>query len=176
VVPPQPPGIWNSAYSSDDWKGDAGEDRWRRGLYTFWKRTAPYATFALFEAPSREVTCTRRARTNTPLQALALLDDPAFVEAHVALARRMLSEAPADDAARATRGFELCTARTPNADEVGELVALARTAREEFAADPERAQQRVAGVALEGHDAVDVAAWTSVASVLLNLDETLTRH
>jgi hypothetical protein len=173
VFPPQPAGIWNSAYSSDDWKTDMGEGRYRRGLYTFWKRTAPYATFALFEAPSRELACTRRARTNTPLQALALLDDPAFVEASVALARRMLREAAASDEARAVRGFRICTSREPQKSELDVLLALARDARREFEAAPERAKERAGDGEL---DPVDVAAWSSVASVLLNLDETVTRH
>jgi len=173
VYPPQPAGVWNSAYNSDDWKTDMGEGRYRRGIYTFWKRTAPYATFAIFEAPSRELACTRRARTNTPLQALALLDDPAFVEASVALARRMLREAEASDEARAVRGFRICTAREPLKAELDVLLALVRDARREFEAAPERAKERAGG---DGLDVVDVAAWTSVASVLLNLDETLTRH
>jgi cytochrome c553 len=177
AYPPQPAGIWNSAYNSDDWKTDTGEGRYRRGLYTFWKRTAPYATFALFEAPSREFACTRRARTNTPLQALALLDDPAFVEASIALARRMLREAAASDEARVVRGFRICTSREPAEKERDVLVALARDARREFEAAPERAKERAGGaMAADELDPVEVAAWTSVASVLLNLDETLTRH
>src|SRR5439155_19277552 len=99
VMPPQPDGVWAPVYSDDAWKTATDGDRFRRGLYTFWRRSSPYATYMLFDAPSRELACTRRARTNTPLQALALLDDPAFVECPRGLARRTLKEGGADDAA-----------------------------------------------------------------------------
>jgi mono/diheme cytochrome c family protein len=181
VMPPQPPGVWRSAYSSDDWVDAQGEERFRRGLYTFWKRTAPYLTFTLFEAPSREVACTRREPTNTPLQALALLDDPAFVEASYGLALRTLREAEGDEA-RLAFAFRSCTSRRPSANDSGVLFALLDDARTSFRADPVAAKGRVdaarAFVAGDGreHDAVELAAWMSVASVLLNLDETQTRR
>jgi hypothetical protein len=168
VFPPQPPGTWNSAYSGDDWKEDPGEGRHRRGLYTFWKRTAPYVTFALFEAPSREVACTRRARTDTPLQALALLDDPAFVEAAVALARRML-DASERDSERIEFGYRVCTSHHVDAARLAVLERLLATSRETFARDPEAAKARAG-------DSEELAAWTSIASVLLNLDDTLVRR
>ena len=92
VMPPMPDGIWNSPYSGDRWSTSAGEDRYRRGLYTFWKRTNPYPSFMSFDAPSREICVVRRSRTNTPLQALTVLNDPVYVEAAQALARRMVQQ------------------------------------------------------------------------------------
>ncbi len=145
VFPPQPEGVWAPVYSDDSWMESAGGERLRRGLYTFWRRSSPYANFMLFDAPSREACCPRRARTDTPLQALALLNDPAFVECAKALGARM-QHAPGDDRARLALGFERCTARMP---EPRELDALARL------------------LAAQG--------WTPVANVLLNLDETLCR-
>jgi hypothetical protein len=112
VFPHQPEGTWVSAYSSAEWKSTRDKNLWRRGLYTFWRRTTPYPTFMTFDAPSREVVCTRRNRSNTPLQALALLNDPAFVEAAAGLARRLLREVPNTEA-RIERGFRLCVARRP---------------------------------------------------------------
>src|SRR5262249_56394554 len=101
-----------------------GGHGYRRGLYPFWRRTAPYPTFMAFDAPSREACTMRRPRTNTPLQALATLNDPAFVEAAQALARRMISDGGSDSQARATYGFRLCVARPPQSEELGCLVAL----------------------------------------------------
>lgn len=181
VMPPQPPGVWRSAYSADDWADAKGDERFRRGLYTFWKRTAPYLTFALFDAPSREVACTRRESTNTPLQALALLDDPVFVEASYALALRTLREAESDGA-RVEHAFALCTSRRPTEKDSAALLELLRDARAVFAADSDSARARVRAAAAfvphggSEHDAVELAAWMSVASVLLNLDETVTRR
>lgn len=181
VMPPQPAGVWRSAYSVENWSDAQGADRWRRGLYTFWKRTAPYLTFSLFEAPSRELVCARREPTNTPLQALALLDDPAFVEASLALARRLLREA-GSDAARLEHAMRLCTARRPTATEAAALLALLEGSRTAFAADSAAAAARVegAGRQLEAvNDAVDpveLAAWMSVGTVVLNLDDTISRR
>jgi hypothetical protein len=175
VFPPQPAGTWNSAYSGDDWRESAGRDRHRRGLYTFAKRTAPYVTFQLFDAPSREVACTRRDRTNTPLQALALLDDPAFVECALALARRIVRERTGSDAERLEWAFRACTARAPAAKEAETLLKLLRDAREEFA-DVAKAHERVALLEQGAIDATELAAWASVATVLLNLDDTVVRN
>ena len=143
VFPPQPEGVFGSVYSDDSWKPSPGDDAHRRGLYTFWKRSSPYATFALFDAPSRELACTRRPRTDTPLQALGMLNDPAFVECAAGLARRMEKEAGPTAEERIRYGFRLCTGRWP---EPGETAVL-----------------------------VELSSLDLVASVLLNLDETLTR-
>jgi len=181
VMPPQPPGVWKSAYSADDWRDASGEARFRRGIYTFWKRTAPYLSFALFDAPSREVACTRRESTSTPLQSLALLNDRVFVEASLGLARSVLASG-GDDAARAERMFRRCTSRRPSAGELATLLELLRGSRAEFEQRPEAAQQRVNAAAeqLPPSDgavvAGEVASWMSVAAVCLALDDTLTRR
>jgi hypothetical protein len=175
VFPPQPAGTWNSAYSGDDWRESAGRDRHRRGLYTFAKRTAPYVTFQLFDAPSREVSCSRRERTNTPLQALALLDDPVFVECALALARRIVRERAGSDAERLGWAFRLSTARDPRPRELARLLELLGSARGEFA-DESVARSRVRLLELDPPDAREIAAWSSVTTVLLNLDDTVVRN
>ena len=191
VFPPQPEGTWAMTYSGERWKTSTEADRHRRGLYTFWRRTAPYPTFMLFDAPSRELVCTRRDRTNTPLQALATLNDPAFVECAVALARRMLewdpsgiqsaeilpSESPrATDVQRIERGFRWCVARSPSAADTEVLLTLLDEQRASYSADPEAAAALSSWHA-DGPRAaaVELAAWTLVANVLLNMDETVTK-
>jgi len=149
VFPPQPDGIWAPVYSDDRWMESQAGERVRRGLYTFWRRSSPYASFMLFDAPSREACCTRRTPSNTPLQALALLNDPAFVECARALGQRMHG-AQGDLRTRLALGFERCTARSPEPRELDALAELLE------------AQGQLAG-------------WTAVANVLLNLDETLCR-
>ena len=178
VFPPQPEGVWTMTYSGDQWTAASDEDRWRRGLYTFWRRTAPYPTFAIFDAPSRELTCARRPRTNTPLQALALLNDPAFFEAAIALGARMLREGGASAEARARHGFRLCLARDPDAAELALLAELQRTELAAFSERPGEAEALLrtdAPIDVAGVDPVELAAWTMVANVLLNLDETITK-
>src|SRR5690606_28113738 len=97
VMPPQPPGVWNSPYNSREWVTSEGEDRYRRAVYTYWKRTAPYPSMVSFDAPSREFCVSQRNQTNTPLQALVTLNDPVYVEASRALARRMAAAGGALD-------------------------------------------------------------------------------
>ncbi|MBK7641909.1 MAG: PSD1 domain-containing protein [Planctomycetes bacterium] len=149
VFPPQPEGVWTPVYSDDKWMESGGGDRLRRGLYTFWKRSSPYANFMLFDAPSREGCCPRRARTDTPLQALALLNDPVFVECARALGE-WIRHAPGDRDAQLSAGFERCTAREPAPSELAELRKL-------LDSQPEPMR------------------YTAVGNVLLNLDETLCR-
>jgi hypothetical protein len=155
VMPFQPAGVDNAPYAGDRWRTADGPQRWRRGIYTFWRRSAPYATFAVFDAPSREFACTRRARSNTPLQALALLNDPACWEMAEALGRRMRTEAGPEDAARLAHGFRLCTAQRPDEEELGVLLELLAAERAAHG-DEER-------------------AWALVANVLLNLDATMVK-
>jgi hypothetical protein len=178
VFPHQPDGVWFNPYSNDKWATSAGGDQYRRGLYTFWRRTAPYAAFMAFDAPSREVACERRPRTNTPLQALATLNDKAFVECAAALARRMMTEVQGADRDRAAYGFRLCVTRTPTGAEADHLVGLYRESLERYRKDP-AAARALAGGGLSssppGVDTAELAAWTVVANVLLNLDETITK-
>ena len=162
VFPPQPDGIWNMPYNSDKWVTSAGEDRYRRSLYTFWRRTSPYPSFMTFDATSREFCTVRRVRTNTPLQALTLLNDPASFEAAKALAGRMMA-AGADPRSRAAFGVKLVLSREANSGELDRLVAMY---------EKELAHYR-AGSAVA---AAEEASWTMVANVLLNLDEAVTKE
>ncbi|MBI5396743.1 MAG: DUF1553 domain-containing protein [Verrucomicrobia bacterium] len=168
VMPPQPDGLWQIVYSGDTWKTSAGEEKYRRGLYTFWRRSVPYPLMTTFDAPTREFCVVRRNRSNTPLQALNLMNDPAFVECAQALARRMIVEGGSTPEARATLGVRLCLARQPKASEVERLVALYRDELERYRTDADAAKT------VGGADA-ETAAWTVVANVLLNLDEFITK-
>jgi hypothetical protein len=176
VFPYQPEGIWFNPYSGDRWVTSTGGDQHRRGLYTFWRRTAPYAAFMAFDAPSREVACERRPRTNTPLQALATLNDKVCVEASAALARRMATEA-SGERERIVHGFRLCVARMPTEREVELLRKLFTENVEKYRKDPVAAVAMVKnGAAARGVEASELAAWTVVANVLLNMDETITKE
>jgi hypothetical protein len=178
VFPYQPEGVWNNPYSGDRWQTSTGGDQHRRGLYTFWRRTAPYAAFVSFDAPSREICTDRRPRTNTPLQALATLNDHVYVECSAALARRMLAEAKGGDSARAVYGFRLSVSRTPNGTELATLVALYQENLAKYRKDAAAAMAlATAGLpdVPKGVDPAELAAWTVVANVLLNLDETITK-
>ena len=174
VFPFQPEGIWDNPYNDDRWQTSAGEDRYRRALYTFTRRTAPYPGLTVFDAPSREFCTVRRVRTNTPLQALTTLNDPVFFEAARGLAARTLQEAAATPEERASHAFRLCTARRPKPAELAPLVSFEQRQLARFRADPEAARA-VAGATGPG-EAAERAAWTMVANVLLNLDETLTKE
>ena len=160
VFPPQPPGIWDNPYSDAKWETSEGEDRYRRGLYTFVRRTSPYPSALTFDATSREYCTVRRVRTNTPLQALALLNDEAHFEAARALGGRMQREGGSDNRSRAAYGFRLCTSRTPTEGEIDRLLASFDRLRRRHRGTPE---------------AADAAAWTMLANALLNLDETITK-
>jgi len=176
VFPPQPEGIWDIPYSSEKWMPSAGEDRYRRGLYTFIRRSAAYPSFMTFDATSREFCTVRRVRTNTPLQALTTLNDDAFFEAARALAARLLRESPGPDDARAAYGFRLVLTRTPSAAEVKQVVSSYNRQFARFRNDPESAARVIQGYAVAGTDRAEQAAWTLVANALLNLDEALTKE
>jgi hypothetical protein len=159
------------------WAPSDGEDRYRRGLYTHWRRTAPYAAFMTFDAPSRECCTVRRPRTNTPLQALSALNDPSFFDAARGLARRILLEGNSDSAQKASYGFRLCTSRKPDAEEKSCLTAAFEKELAHFRSNPKAAREIFRGtdVPRDG-DLAETAAWTLVANVILNLDETLTKE
>ena len=125
VFPPQPAGLWQAAFNGErTWSTSQGEDRYRRGLYTFWRRTVPYPSMAVFDAPSREICAIRRVRTNTPLQSLVTLNDPVYIEAAQALARRIVRDGGATVASRVGHGLQLCLGRPPRPEQVEPLVAL----------------------------------------------------
>ena len=167
--PPLPAGVWKPFDSGDKWmtppEGDAG--RYSRSVYVYWKRSIPYPTLATFDAPSRELCSKRRILSNTPLQALAVLNDPAFHECAKGLARQMKFETGGDIDARLSLGYRAATSRTITPDRLAELRALFQKLEKDYAADPELMK----GTA----DTPDGAAYTVVASVLLNLDEALIR-
>jgi hypothetical protein len=177
VRPPQPAGISELTYAgSARWVESVGPDRYRRGLYTWFQRTSPYPMQTTFDAPDANVCCVRRDRTNTPLQALTLLNDTVFVECARALRRRMLTEEKGGTEARLRHGFRLCTAREPTAAERERLAKLYDDLLALCKADPEKAAKLAGPDPPMGADAADAAAWTAVARALLNLDEFVTRE
>jgi hypothetical protein len=183
VFPPQPEGIWDIPYSSEKWTPSEAEDRYRRGLYVFIRRSAAYPSFMTFDATSREHAIVRRVRTNTPLQALTTLNDEAYFEAARALAARVLRETPASagteralDAGRAVYAFRLVATRTPDPAELDRIVASYARQLERFRKDPEAAARTIKGYAVADIGAAEQAAWTLVANALLNLDEALTKQ
>lgn len=175
VFPRQPDGIWSIPYNGDQWTLSDGEDRYRRGLYTFWRRTSPYPAFTTFDAPSREFCTVRRIRTNTPLQALTTLNDPAFLDAARGLAVRMRQVGGPDIPTQITYGFRACTARAPNGRELARLVTLEKEEAARYKADPQSAAKLI-GAGQDPAAQAQMAAQTVVANVLLNLDETLTKE
>jgi hypothetical protein len=179
VKPPQPSIGLSAAFGSGiDWQTSSGDDRYRRALYTTWRRSNPYPSMATFDAPNREVCTVKRTRTNTPLQALVTLNDPVYVEASQALARRM-ARSGKSAADKARYGFRLCLTRPPSETELNRLVGLYESARESFAHTPEQARRMATdplGPAPPGADTAELAAWTVVGNVLLNLDETLMKR
>jgi hypothetical protein len=175
VFPLQPEGVWKSPYSGARWTVSNGPDRFRRGLYTFVRRSSPHPAMMSFDATSREYCTVRRVRTNTPLQALTTLNDEAAMEAARGLAKRMIEEGGGDLKARLIHGFRACASRTPEEKEIERLTALYRRQLDNFAANAAEAG-KIAGANSTGSTAAEFAAWTMVANVLLNLDETLTKE
>lgn len=178
VMPPQPDGVWQVVYSGDKWVTSPGEDKYRRGLYTFWRRTAPHPAMVSFDAPSREFCVLRRNRSNTPLQALTTLNDPAAIEAAQAIARKVAARSDADTSSRATFAFRLVLCRAPEPREVERLVKLYESERSHYAQDAKAADKMAnseLGKPPAGLSDADLAAWTVVANVLLNLDEAITK-
>jgi len=155
VFPPQPDGVMALGQVRREWAASTGPDRYRRGLYTYFWRATPHPSLVVFDAPDATRACTRRMRSNTPLQALTMLNDKASIEFAEALADRVVREGPSDPSGRLTLAFRLALARTPTEAELRRLVSLLEDAR---------------------RDDADRAAWTTVARVLLNLDEFITRE
>jgi hypothetical protein len=178
VMPPQPEGVWRLVYNADRWEVSAGEDRHRRGLYTFWRRSSPYPSMVTFDAPLRDVCAAQRPRTNTPLQAFVTLNDPVYVEAAQALGRRMLREGGDSPVTRARYGFAAAVARDPSPEELVALTGLYQSELEHYRADSAAAAEMATvplGPLPEGTDPAEAAAWTVVGNVLLNLDELLNK-
>ncbi len=152
----------------------SGENRYRRAVYTFILRTTPYSLTATFDAPSPQEPCARRDRSNTPLQALTLLNDPAFFEMAQALAQRVLAESHASDRDRLVRAFRLCLGRQPMVDEVDQLEKYLQAQRRLLAKHPDQARAMLTSDP-GTTPAVEAAAWSSTCSILLNLHEFITR-
>ncbi|MDG2389735.1 MAG: DUF1553 domain-containing protein [Planctomycetaceae bacterium] len=181
VKPYQPPGLWAEVGLSGKplFKPDEGEKLYRRSLYTYWKRSAPPPNMQIFDAPTREKCTINRPRTNTPLQALVMLNDLQFVEASRQIAARMMGEGRVLPAERLEQGFLLTVARPPSATEKSVLMQLYQQSLKHFRENSEAAQQLLSlgeSKNPEGLDPVEHAAWTIVASTLLNMDESLTRN
>ncbi len=174
VNPPQPElGLKAAFGSATDWKTSDGGDRYRRGIYTMWRRSSPYPSMAQFDAPNREVCTVRRIRTNTPLQALVTLNDPVYVEAAQSLARSMMA-AGETPKSRIRFAIRQCLIREPHDGEIERLTRLAANASEYYLAHPEEAMPMATeplGDLPEGTDTAEAAAWTVVGNVILNLDE-----
>jgi hypothetical protein len=177
VKPYQPPGLWNEL-ADTEYHRDRGAALYRRGLYVFWKRTVAPPGLVTFDAAGRETCTVRETRTNTPLQALNLLNDVTYVEAARMLAQRVLSEARTPEE-RIIRAFRLVLARTPRPAERAVLLAGLARHREHYQKDRAAARKLTsAGDARrdEKLDVAELAAWTAVASVILNLDEAITKE
>jgi mono/diheme cytochrome c family protein len=180
VYPPIPDGVLNLGYGAPmPWPRSTGEDRYRRGMYTFWKRSVPYPGMLTFDQPNGDFSCTRRIRSNTPLQALTTLNDQVYMEAAQAFALRIHQEGGATDRDRLIFAFRLCTGRKPDQFELQKLMALLTEQQRHFAGrtaaavyvsspDPNKLPEDV--------DLHAIAPWTIVARVLLNLDETITKE
>ena len=169
VYPPIPPGVWKPFVDGNRWKTPEPGDpqRYRRAVYTYWKRSIPYPTFATFDAPSREMCSKRRMPSNTPVQALAVMNDPAFHECAQALARRMKYDTDGSLGEKLSLGYRATTSRKITPDRLSELTDLYEDLKKTYEADPSLMED-MAGTP-------DGAALTVVASVLLNLDEAITR-
>ncbi len=186
VYPPQPDGMWKVAFNGgqNTYPTSKGEDRYRRGLYTFWRRTMPYPSMNTFDAPSRESCTLRRLPTNTPLQAFVTLNDPCFVECAQALARRVVGEGrPEPDGQKGTASrlrwaLSLVLARPATEQQVAALRTLFDAELASFQADPAAAAKLATSDTQplpKDADPAELAAWTVVANVLLNLDGVLTK-
>ena len=179
VYPPIPASVGDTAYGGFNWPETKGEDRFRRGLYTFWKRSLPFPSLAAFDTPSGDTSCPRRVRSDTPLQALTTLNEKTFVEAAQAMALRVLKEGGSDNRTRAAYAFELCTGRKPSP---AELTKLLQFWQEEYDYFENRTATAIT-VAVPDPKQIPpevnlhkAAAWAIVSRAILNLDETITKE
>jgi hypothetical protein len=179
VFPPIPASIGDTVYGGFSWSETKGDDRYRRGMYTFWKRSLPFPTLSAFDVPTGETSCPRRARSNTPLQALTTLNEKTFMEAAQALALRVMKESGPDNRARLRYAFRLCTGRQPEREELEKLLKFWKEQYDHFENDTADAV-KVSSADLSNMPA-DInlhkaAAWAMVSRTILNLDETITKE
>ncbi|NBV34967.1 MAG: DUF1553 domain-containing protein, partial [Proteobacteria bacterium] len=177
--PYQPARYWeNLNFPAREYENDKNENQYRRGLYTWWQRSFLHPSLVAFDAPSREESCAERNRSNIPQQALVLLNDPTYVEAARAFAVRIITESKGDSSQRLTWAFENALQRKPRPEEVATLLALIQKHSSIYQDNPSAAEALLdTGMAPlpAGLDKRDIAVWTHVARVLLNLHETITR-
>jgi len=180
VKPYQPAGYWQYLnFPKREWENDHGDNQYRRGLYTYWQRTFLHPSLAAFDASSREECTVDRPRSNTPQQALVLLNDPTYVEAARALAAKVLQSGGSTIGEQLRFAFQRVLIRDPRADEIAVLAPLVEKHRQEFAEDRSSAEGLLGVGDLKSPaelGAAELAAWTSVCRVLLNLHETITRN
>ena len=181
VYPYQPAGLWAdvSVERRNTYKQEQGENLYRRGMYTFWKRTCPPPALSTFDAPDRETCMIRRAITNTPLQALVLMNDPTYVEAARKLAERVILKGGETPKTRLDYAFRLAVARSALPEEQQLLLPLVEEANQRFQAAPQKAEELLAiGQSPRAGEIApaELAAWTTVASIILNLDETISKQ
>ncbi|MEO2047645.1 MAG: PSD1 and planctomycete cytochrome C domain-containing protein [Pirellulales bacterium] len=174
VKPQQPASVSEGGYRNE-WETSQGADRYRRGLYTFIQRTSPFAQFVTFDMPDTSHSCTRRERSNTPLQALNLLNDPAFFEAAQALTVRIMRESPNDDASRLNQAFQIVLARPVQPKELERLLTYLDQQKRLYEEEATSRRKLLQDSSHDGGNA-EYAAWITLSTVLLNLDETITRE
>jgi hypothetical protein len=179
VYPPIPASVGDTVYGGFTWTETTGDERYRRAMYTFWKRSLPFPSLLSFDAPTAEGSCPRRTRSNTPLQALTTLNEKTFVEAAKAMGLRVLKEGGSDDRSRAIYAFRLCVGRTPTEHELKFLLNFWAEQYDHF----ENSTSTALSVALPDPKNIPAdinihkaAAWTMVSRALLNLDETITKE
>ena len=180
VKPYQPANIWNEVSLNGGlrYKRDSGDNLYRRSIYTYWKRSAPMPNMLIFDAPTREKCMIQRPVTNTPLQALVVLNDPQFVEAARAFAQKMIVEGGNDDVSRINYGFKVALSRHATEEELSVIKNVLKNQINSFGSDKEKAKQFLSVGEFkrdESLDLVEHAAWSVVAQILFNMDETLTR-
>jgi cytochrome c553 len=184
VMPPAPEFLFKppASYGDFPWTSETGDERYRRAVYTFRRRSTPFPSLLIFDAPVGDFSCVRRQRSNTPLQALTTLNEPMFMEAAQALALRTLRDGGASDADKLAFAFRRCTARVPTREEQGELLALLAKQEQRFTGKDADAWQLAASdpknppALPAAATPAKLAAWTAVSRVLLNLDETITKE
>ena len=177
VFPALPAGITDLSYAGNfKWTNSTGEDRNRRGMYTFFKRTAPHPNLTTFDCPDANLTCVERRASNTPLQALITLNNETFLEAAQAFAKRLLSQPSTDDAVRLNQAFRLCVARVPNDRELHQLTQLLTANRDFYRVHQDDAKKLNGSIEVSGASPDETAAWIATARILLNLDEFITRE
>ncbi len=174
VFPPQPAGVTQLSFGPMAWVPSTGEDRYRRGLYTFLKRTSPYPGLTTFDAPTSEVTCPVRPRSNTPLQALTTLNDEVYVEAARGMGQRV-QKLDADLPGKVKYAFKLCVAREPTKEELAKITVFFAEQADRLKKDTKTATT-LTSTTQPAADTHELAAWTLVSRALLNLDETITKE